>query len=76
MIDSGIIISYFRNGLAYISISQINNKDNNVPVILSILINDFYSIFIEKNPYNNRYGNGIRYFIKNNNTTLLWSSIC
>ena len=48
MTDSGRITSYFRNGLAYISISQINNKDNNVPVILPILINDFYSIFIEK----------------------------
>ena len=48
MTDSGRVTSYFRNGLAYISISQINNKDNNVPVILPILINDFYSIFIEK----------------------------
>ena len=48
MSNSGRITSYFRNGLAYISISQLNNKDNNVPVILPILVNDFYSIFIEK----------------------------
>ena len=48
MTDSGRITSYFRNGLAYISISQKDNKDNNVPVILPILVNEFYSIFIEK----------------------------
>jgi hypothetical protein len=48
MTNSGRVTSYFRNGLAYISISQLNNKDNNVPVILPILVNDFYSIFIEK----------------------------
>ena len=48
MTDNGRITSYFRNGLAYISISQLNNKDNNVPVILPILVSEFYSIFIEK----------------------------
>ena len=48
MTESGRITSYYRNGLAYISISQTNNRDNNVPVILPILVNDFYSIFIEK----------------------------
>ena len=48
MTDNGRIKSYFRNGLAYISISQLNNKDNNVPVILPILVSEFYSIFIEK----------------------------
>ena len=48
MTDSGRITSYFRSGLAYISITQQNNKDNSVPVILPILVNDFYSIFIEK----------------------------
>ena len=48
MTNSGRVTSYYRNGLAYISISQLNNKDNNVPVILPILVNDFYSIFIEK----------------------------
>ena len=48
MTDNGRITSYFRNGLAYISISQLNNKDNNVPVILPILVCEFYSIFIEK----------------------------
>ena len=48
MTNSGRITSYFRNGLAYVSISQLSNKDNNVPVILPILVNDFYSIFIEK----------------------------
>ena len=48
MTDSGRVTSYFRSGLAYISISQKNNNDNTVPVILPILVNDFYSIFIEK----------------------------
>ena len=48
MTDNGRITSYFRNGLAYISISQLSNKDNNVPVILPILVSEFYSIFIEK----------------------------
>ncbi len=38
--------SYFRNGLA--SISKLNNKDNNVPIILLIFVSEFYSIFIEK----------------------------
>ena len=47
MTETGRITSYFRSGLAYISISQKNN-DNSVPVILPILVNDFYSIFIEK----------------------------
>ena len=48
MTDNGRITSYFRNGLAYISISQLNNKDNIVPVILPIMVSEFYSIFIEK----------------------------
>ena len=48
MTDSGRVTTYTRNGLAYVSISQQSNKDNNVPVILPILVNDFYSIFIEK----------------------------
>ena len=48
MTDSGRITTYSRNGLAYISISQKSNRDNNVPVILPVLVNDFYSIFIEK----------------------------
>ena len=48
MIDNCWITSYFRNGLAYISISQLNNKDNNVLIILPIFVSEFYSIFIEK----------------------------
>ena len=48
MTESGRITSYFRSGLAYITITQKNNKDNSVPVILPILVNDFYSIFVEK----------------------------
>ena len=48
MTDNGRVTSFFRNGLAYISISQLNNKDNNVPVILPILVSEFHSIFIEK----------------------------
>ena len=48
MTENGRITSYFRNGLAYISISQLNNKDNIVPVILPIMVSEFYSIFIEK----------------------------
>ena len=48
MSHSGRVTTYFRSGLAYISISQESNKDNSVPVILPIMVNDFYSIFIEK----------------------------
>ena len=44
----GRIKSYFRNGLAYISISKLNNKDNNVTIILPIFVREFYSIFLEK----------------------------
>ncbi len=31
----------FKNRLTYISISQLNNKDNSVPVILPILVRKF-----------------------------------
>ena len=48
MRDNNRITSYFRNGLVYISISQLNNKDNNIPIILPIFVSQFYSIFIEK----------------------------
>ncbi len=48
MIDNGRITSYFRNGLAYLSIPQINNKDNNFTIVLPIFVREFYSIFIEK----------------------------
>ncbi len=48
MRDNNRITSYFRNGLVYISISQLNNKDNNIPIILPIFVSEFYSIFIEK----------------------------
>ena len=49
--NEGRITSYNNTGLVYIRINQIDNNENinnNVPVILPILINDFYSIFIEK----------------------------
>jgi hypothetical protein len=48
MRDNFRITYYFRNGLVYISISQLNNKDNNIPIILPIFVSEFYSIFIEK----------------------------
>jgi hypothetical protein len=49
--NEGRITSYNNTGLVYIRINQIDNNENinnNVPVILPVLINDFYSIFIEK----------------------------
>ena len=48
MRDNNRITFYFRNGLVYIFISQLNNKDNNIPIILPIFVSEFYSIFIEK----------------------------
>ena len=48
MRDNSRITFYFRNGLVYIFISQLNNKDNNIPIILPIFVSEFYSIFIEK----------------------------
>ena len=48
MRDNSRITFYFRNGLVYIFISQFNNKDNNIPIILPIFVSEFYSIFIEK----------------------------
>ena len=48
MRDNSRITFYFRNGLVYIFISQLNNKDNNIPIILPIFVSQFYSIFIEK----------------------------
>ena len=46
--EAGRITTYFRSGLAYVSISQLNNKESNVPLILPILVTEFYSIFIDK----------------------------
>jgi len=45
------ITIYNNSGLIYIRINQIDNDENiniNIPVILPVLINDFYSIFVEK----------------------------
>ena len=49
--NEGRITTYNNTGLVYIRINQIDNNENinnNVPVILPVLINDFYSIFVEK----------------------------
>ena len=49
--DSGRVKSYNREGVAYVSITQLNNKENinnKVPVTLPIFVSNFHNIFIEK----------------------------
>ena len=49
--DSGRVTSYNREGVAYVSITQLNNKENinnQVPVTLPIFVSNFHNIFIEK----------------------------
>ena len=47
MRDNFRITYYFRNGLVYISISQLKNKDNNVLIILPIFGANFI-VFLQK----------------------------